>query len=304
MSKLNYITVIAILLCSCNTNDSELLGHLGRPDISPDGKKIVFIYAEDASKDTWEIYSADITGKNVVRLTHFPEARIKKGPVWSPNGEKIAFHADIDGGSQIFVMDSNGQNLTQLTQTRGYNVEPHWSPDGSKIAYNLSIPEEGKVQMLSMNSDGTNIQFLPNFTGQNWYPRLTHNGRIIFTSDIHHRDFYDIFTMNRDSSDIKQLTKVKAINWFPEYSPDGSRITFTSNRDDPQLSDSGNYNIYMMNQDGTGLRQITDLPGQEVHPKWHPSGDKLIFAQYQEGPMGLYMIDLHSLKINKIRLTY
>ena len=304
MCKLHHITSILILLCGCKSVDSELSGHLGRPDISPDGKKIAFIYAKDASNDVWEIYSADITGKNVVQLTHFPEARIKKGPVWSPDGKQLAFHADIAGGAQIFVMDSDGKNLVQLTHSPGYNVEPHWSPDGSKIVYNLSIPEAGTVQMLSMNSDGTNVELLPNPDGQNWYPRIIANDRVVFTSDVHHRDFYDIFTMNPDSSDIRQLTTVKAINWFPEHSPDGSQIAFTSNRDDPELSDSGNYNIYIMNHDGNDIRQITDLPGQEIHPKWHPSGDKLIFEWHKEQPMGLYMLDLHSSEIKKIRLTY
>lgn len=286
----------------CQARGQELLGHLGRPHISPDGKRIVFIYAEDAANDVWEIYSAEITGKKVTRLTDFPEARIKKGPVWSPDGKKIAFHADIDDGAQIFTMDSDGQNLNQITDSPGYNVEPHWSPDGTRIIYNLSLPDEGKVKMVMMNPDGSDIKILPNPDGQNWYPRMSPDGELIFTSDVNHSGFYDIFVMNPDSTDVRQLTSTTAINWFPEHSPDGSKIVFTSNRDDPELSDSGNYNIYMMNHDGTQVRRLTDLPGQELHPKWHPSGGQLIFARYNDGPLGIYLFDFSSGEMEKIRL--
>ncbi len=302
MKNLLYVTM-TVLLTNCQPDKTELTGHIGRPDISPDGTKIAFIYAKDASEDVWEIYSADINGRNVKQLTHFTKARIKKGPVWSPSGRKIAFHADINDGAQIFVMDADGENLTQLTELRGYNVEPHWSPDGSKIIFN-SIPKDGKAQMFIINQDGSNVKQLYNPDGQNWYPRMTTQNEIIFTSDFNHENYYDIFIMNLDGSNIRQLTSVKAINWFPEYSPDEKKIVFHSNQDDPKLSDSGDYNLYMMNPDGTNLQQITDLAGQELHAKWHPLGNKVIFEWHNERSMGLYTLDIPSGEIRKIKLIY
>jgi len=294
---------VIVLLTYCQADRTELTGHIGRPDISPDGNKIAFIYAKDASKDVWEIYSSDINGENVKQLTNFTKARIKKGPVWSPNGKKLTFHADIDNGAQIFVTDANGENLTQLTNLSGYNVEPHWSPDGHKIIFN-SIPKDGKVQMFIMDHDGSNIEQLHNPDGQNWYPRMTTQNEIIFTSDFNHENYYDIFIMNRDGSNIRQLTTVKAINWFPEYSPDETKIVFHTNKDDPQISDSGDYNLYVMNPDGTGLEQLTDLEGQELHAKWHPSGNKIIFEWHNQISMGLYTLDISTGEIQKIKLTY
>ncbi|WP_411028892.1 TolB family protein [Spongiimicrobium sp. 3-5] len=297
------LTLIIILLTNCISDKTELIGHIGRPHISPNGNKIAFIYAKDASKDVWEIYSADINGENVRQLTHFTSARIKKGPVWSPNGEKIAFHADLNEGAQIFVMDSNGENLAQLTDLAGYNVEPNWSPNGNEIVFN-TVPKDGKVQMLIMNADGSNIRELHNPDGQNWYPRMTTQNRIVFTSDFKEKDNYDIFSMNLDGSDIRQLTSIDGINWFPEYSPDGTKILFHSNQDDPSLSDSGNFNLYMINADGTGLRQITSMAGQELHAKWHPLGKKLIFEWHHEGAKGLHMFNLTNGTIEKIKLVY
>ncbi len=302
MKKVVFIAVAA-LMAACQANKTELVGHISRPDISPDGSKIVFVYIKDESKGAREIYSADINGENVERLTHFPKAQIKKGPVWSPNGKKIAFHADSNDGAQIFVMDANGKNLNQLTDLSGYNVEPHWSPDGNRIIFN-SIPESGKVKMMMIDFDGSNVKQLFNPDGQNWYPRMNTRNEIIFTSDFDHENYYDIYIMNLDGSNIRQLTSIKSINWFPEYSPDEDKIVFHSNRDDPELSDAGDYNLYIMNTDGNELRKITDLPGQELHAKWHPSGDKLIFGWHNNGSKGLHTLDISTGEIKKINLFY
>jgi len=295
--------IFACLLINCKPNKSELTGHIGRPDISPDGKKIAFIYAENASEDVWEVYSADISGENMQQLTSFNQARIKKGPVWSPDGKKLAFHADINNGAQIFVMDADGKNLTQLTNLKGYNVEPHWSPNGSEIVFN-AILKDAKTQMFIMNFDGSNIRKINGPDGHNWYPRITNQNQIIFTSDFKHQDYYDIFIMNFDGTEIKQLTAFKGINWFPEFSPDESKIVFHSNKDDPQLSDSGDYNLYIMNADGTGIQQLTQLKGQELHAKWLPSGNKIIFEWHDEGPQGIHALDLYNGEIKKINLIY
>lgn len=299
----NVLSVLSIIIfIQCSPNRKELTGHLARPSISPDGKQLAFIHAKDAENDVWEVYTSDSSGNNVKRLTDFKEARIKKGPVWSPNGKKIAFHADIDNGAQIFSMDSNGENLIQLTHLSGYAVEPYWSSLGDEIIFNF-IPKDGKTKMLIMNSNGLNIRELPNPDGHNWYPRLTSTDKIIFTSDVNHVDFYDIFIMDMDSSNLGQLTTAKAINWFPELSPDGNKIVFHSNRDDPELSDSGDYNLFMMNTDGTDVHKLTSLPGQQLHAKWHPSGKELIFEWHNEGHhMGIHKLHLESGEIQKIKL--
>ncbi len=287
---------------ACSERAHVIQGRFGRPDISPDGKHIVFVYASH-EKGVREIYVSDIDGRNTRQLTHFPEAPIKKGPVWSPEGSKIAFHGDIEDGAQIFVMDKDGSNLKQLTEMEGYNVEPHWSSDADQIAFNSIVSGE-KTQMYIMDHDGSSLQKLFNPEGNNWYPRIISDQQMMFTSDIAEGGSYDIFIAHLDGSGLKQLTSTQAINWFPELSPDGTLIAFHSNRDDPTLSDAGNYNIYVMHADGTGLKRITDLPGQELHAKWFPSGDKLIFGAWSvEGEsLGLYEVNVETGEVQEIVL--
>src|SRR5205823_5669879 len=97
---------------------------------------IAFVSTRDGNP---EIYTMDADGSHQTRLTNHSARDLF--PSWSPDGTKIAFQSDRDkfGGVQesqpnIFVMDADGSNVTQLT-TSGNALQPDWSPDGTKIAY-------------------------------------------------------------------------------------------------------------------------------------------------------------------------
>lgn len=77
-------------------------------------------------------------------------------PVWSSNGNWIAFQSDREGSFQIFVMDANGSTEKRLTDGIGDARSPSWSPDGSKIAFSLSR-EGGRSHIYVVNADGTNL---------------------------------------------------------------------------------------------------------------------------------------------------
>lgn len=68
----------------------------------------------------------------------------------------------------------------------------------------------------------------------------------------------------------------------PRFSPDGRRIVFVSNRD-------GNYEIYVMDADGTGQRRVTEQPERDDYPAWHPDGTHLLLVAERDGPHNLYL---------------
>ncbi len=283
-------------------DSQDMMGFFARPSYSPDGKKILFIYAKDVS-DVWEIYSADSDGKNVVQLTDFNEARIKKGPLFSPDGKTIIFHADIDAGAQLFSMDPNGNHLTQLTDLPGYNVEPYWSYDGTEIIFN-HIPPDGNVKIYVMNSDGTKVRQLVKSGKNDWYPRFLTSTEVLFTSDEDADNDHDIFTAQINDEKRNKLIDLPGINWFPELSPDGSKILFHSNHDDPELSDSGDYNIYKFDLKSKAVTPIIRLEGQELHAKWHPTKNKIIFERHTISgeSLGLFIFDFDTNKIERLNL--
>ena len=87
--------------------------------------------------------------------------------------------------------------------------------------------------------------------------------------------------MNADGSDIHRLTRSPGLDVRPTWSPDGTRIAFTSNRD-------GNYEIYVMNSDGSNPRNATSHPARDDHAAWHPDG-RLLFVSDRDGGSDLYL---------------
>ena len=84
-------------------------------------------------------------------------------------------------------------------------------------------------------------------------------------------------------------------NMLPMYSPDGTRIAFSSNRD-------GNWEIYVMNVDGTGLRRLTNHPAIDVTPTWSPTGMQIAFTSERAGTPSIYVIGVDGLGLR--RLTF
>jgi Tol biopolymer transport system component len=124
------------------------LGPGYEPDWSPDGRRIAF--AKKTSENNFDIWLMDAEGTKAEQLTSEKEKQ-ELSPVWSPNGLKIAYVVQYDLGnyfdvtdgkikdekalrSEIWSIDIQGRNATQLTAFKGLNISPSWSQDG-RIAF-------------------------------------------------------------------------------------------------------------------------------------------------------------------------
>ncbi len=96
------------------------------------------------------------------------------------------------------------------------------------------------------------------------------NGRIAFESNRSGNT--EIFTMGPDGSTQINLTHNPAIDVFPAWSPDGSKITFSSDRAEP-----GNLDVYVMNADGSNVTRLTDAPGEDRGTSWTSDSQTIVF---------------------------
>jgi len=126
------------------------------PHVSPDGKKIVFVSGKGYG--THEIYLLDLETKKETQLTYNKTLEIH--PVFSPDGENIAYASDEPGNFEIIVMNLTTQKSTRLTDWLGADLHPSWSPDGKQIAF--ASDRSGTMQIWIMDANGQNARLLTN----------------------------------------------------------------------------------------------------------------------------------------------
>ena len=107
---------------------------------------------------------------------------------------------------------------------------------------------------------------------------------IAFSNDRDGDGDAEIYVMEADGENVKQLTDVPGWDDYPSWSPDGSRMVFTSDRD-------GDEDIYVMDVDGRNVRQLTDDPSIDFDASWSPDGTKVVFTSDRDGEPALYLMD-------------
>jgi Tol biopolymer transport system component len=195
---------------------------------------------------------------------------------------KIAFTSEGDDGAEIYVMNADGTNQTNLTTNEAYDYSPSWSPDGTKIAFTSDRNENPEIYV--MNANGTNQTRLTTNVGEEpWvdaYPSWSPDGtKIAFMSSRDGND--NIYVMNANGTNQTRLTT----NWMdddnPSWSPDGTKIAFTSNLYGPRNTICKE--IYVMNANGTNQTRLTTNAADDWGPSWSPDGTKIAFTSSRDG---------------------
>ena len=146
------------------------------PTISPDMSTFLFTTTKSPTGDTdraIETLSAD--GSTLTTLFDVPGA-FDSGPAWSPDGARIGFEstADVAGGNpehdgEIWVMDADGGNPTQLTHNAVHDEGAAWSPDGTMLAYS-SGADNDHVDINVMTAEGVHLRQLTDYEGRDESP--------------------------------------------------------------------------------------------------------------------------------------
>ena len=103
---------------------------------------------------------------------------------------------------------------------------------------------------------------------------------------------WEVYVMNADGSGQTRLTDSPAADSAASWSPDGQRIAFVSDRDDPDSNDDDRISdIYLMNADGSGQTRLTDSSAWETRPRWSPDGRRIAFFSYRDGKTEIYVMN-------------
>jgi len=185
---------------------------------------------------------------------------------------KIVFASYRDGNHEIYVMNADGSNQTNLTSDPANDEYPSWSPDGKRIAY--CSMKKLNTDVYIINADGSNQTRLTDNPAFDAYPSWSPDGKKIAFSSMRDGNM-NVYIMNTDGSNQTMLTNDPAHDVMPQWSPDGKKIAFQTTR-------HGKEEIYVMNSDGTNETRLTNNPAVDLCLSWSPDGKKIAFASKRD----------------------
>ncbi len=227
------------------------------PAWSPDGSRIAFGSTRENGQS--DIFIMNVDGTNITRLTTDPAA--DTDPSFCENGTKITFRSQRDGNSEIYIMDLDGSNQIRLTADPETDNEPVCCPNSNKIAFYSNRSGDGEV--WTMNTDGTdqtNVSVNDTFDcSPGWSPDCSQ--LVIVTDRGGASD--DIYLLPLDGSLPTPLADGPGDEFQASWSGDGTKIVFDTD-------EHGNWDLYTMGIDGSGLTRLTTNSADDELPVWRP----------------------------------
>lgn len=220
-------------------------------------------------------------------------------PIYSPDGSRIAFVSNRSGADQIYVMNADGSGLTQLTNGTRFD----WAADSNTIVYQTGSNVSNN-ELYTIDLAARNVHQLTYDNRYDGYPNWSPDGtRIAYVHCLDDGDAQcHIAVMNSDGSRQYFVTNTNeaTANFKPIWSPNGQQILFTSYRND--LTNMQNADLYVVNADGSGLRQLTFEASKDFSAQWSSDGIQIVFASDRDGNFEIYLLDVASARAT--RLTY
>jgi Tol biopolymer transport system component len=222
-------------------------------------------------------------------------------PVWSPDGQSIAFTANPDGHYDIFFMKADGSNIIRLTTTKDQEKEPAWFPDGNNIAYSIETKKLIRKQLALWRVDTRtkkSERLIPGYNKNHAIPNVSPIGNLLtFTGKK--AMGWDAAVYDMQKKDMKFLDE-GGKSCRARFSKDGKKLAYVSSKAD------GKGDIWIMNPDGTGKTRLTERDETyDYFPAWSPDNKFVVFNSSKQhdhnGDWALYVIEVET---RKVRLLF
>ena len=213
---------------------------------------------------------------------------------------RIAFVSDRTGRKEIYVADSDGKNIRQLTKTSKLNLSPCWL-DGSRLYY--TGYDRGNPDLYLVDIFSGKKMLISSRKGLNITPAVGPRGKKLALAMESPGNNLDIYITNPDGSHPLRLTYYPSAELSPTWSPDGHYLAFVSDR-------TGTPQIYMMDlyrgSEASGNRpvRLTFEGDYNTSPAWSPDGRYLAYCRRIGNQFDLFLIDFQAGGTNaEVQLT-
>jgi len=230
-----------------NGDDVRLISAPGQArdaSMSAAGTKIAYAKFDGA---VWRLYLNNSDGTNE-QIRFAGETRADQhSPRYNRTGSRLVFVTGHANEHEIWRVDSNGNDLRELTNTDFASYQPSWSA-GTEVVFVSN--RSGNNEIFIMEGDGSDQIKLTDDPGDDIMPACRPSGgTIIFSSN--RSGTYQLYTMEIDGTNVVQLTNSAGNKYGASYSMDGDKVFFFGDA-------SGNMEVYSMNADGTLETNLTN----------------------------------------------
>lgn len=260
----------------------EAFGRVSGPQVSPDGKSVLYsveFVNLKADKGNRELWVMDIDGKNQRQITVTPES--ENGAVWIKNGTKIAYMASTDDGMQIFTINPDGSEKTQISHIEKGIGGFLFSPDESKILLIRNIKYGKRVVDEYPALDKANAHIVDDLMYKHWDEWVTEIPHP-FLADVTENGIenpIDIMEGEPYESPMKPFGGIESFAW----APDSKSIVYVSRKKEGmEYSLSTNSDLYLYNLETKTTTNLTEgMMGYDTNPVFSPKGDKLAWLSME-----------------------
>ncbi|MCB9452871.1 MAG: PD40 domain-containing protein [Anaerolineaceae bacterium] len=231
------------------------------PAWSPDGEYLAFTsMREGVVEGSQEIYVIKADGTSPINLSN--HAGYDAFPAWSPDGNHIAFVSFRDLNTEIYLMQADGSEQVNLTNHNAEDMCPSWDQDGKRIAF--SSNREGSFDIYVIQVDNLEVSQITDSLTDDYCPVwLPGDDDTLIFGTYSGNTFQGIQAASVDGEAQKTVEYFEPDVVAPSWSPDGSQMVFTSNRN------QDNYDIFVVDASGSEL-QLTHDEADDTGPVWQP----------------------------------
>jgi len=292
-----------------NVRQLTFRGNNAEAYFSRDGKKLIFQRQEDTERGCDQQYVINVDGSALRRVSN-GEGRTTCGYFYD-NDRRILYSSTHEhsaacpeppdrsqgyvwplGHFEIYSQRLDGSDVRKLTSNGAYNAEATVSPDGSRIIFTST--RDGDIDLYTMRTDGSDVRRVTSRVGYDggafyspdgrqivWraqYPATaadTADYRRLLDARLVRPSRLELWVANADGSSPRLVTELGGANFAPFFHPDGKRIVFSSNHENPR---GRNFDLYLVNADGSGLERVTRSPEFDGFPMFSRDGRQFVWA--------------------------